>query len=104
MYDLKPLNHWYYAENEKESPLKNGGRKRGGIIIRLDNAKSVRLYLKRLLTRVEKGEIDRRTGETLSNIAYKILICIQTEVKEEQIKQVRELTEQLSRIEKGEMI
>lgn len=69
--------------------------------MKLKTSTDIRRYLASLLKRVEKGEIDRKTAETLSNIAYKIQMSIALELKEQELIKADMLREELKNFRGG---
>lgn len=67
----------------------------------LENSRDVRLYLSTLLARVEKGELDIKRANALSNIAYKIQMSIAGELKEQELEMAETLKEQLDKTQRG---
>ena len=63
--------------------------------MRLQTSTDVRRYLMSILARLEAGTIDRKMAETLSNIAYKLQMSIQSELKEKELEQMETLAEEL---------
>jgi predicted transcriptional regulator len=67
----------------------------------LENSRDVRLYLSLLLARVEKGELEIKRANALSNIAYKIQMSIAGELKEKELEIAETLKEQLDKTQRG---
>lgn len=66
-----------------------------------ESSSDVRRYLSSLIVRIEKGEIDIKKANALSNIAYKIQMSISGELKEKELEMAETLKEQLEKAQKS---
>ena len=66
-----------------------------------ESANDVKRYIHSILVRVENETLEMKKGQALTKIAYCILQCLQEERKQQEVETMRNLTEQLNRIERG---